>query len=400
MRVGPAKIASDGGHTRLSVRFHNKARSGVLWYAVESPYGHWLMPERLDPFLVALLPIAMDCGETLELDGPVSERLYYNITHYYMHILRAQIPRLALIPVVSGSLESAPAGNRPRFVATGCSCGIDSFSVLADHFWGDAPPGFKVSHLLFHNVGSHGNDQALFERRYERVRSFAEELSIPLVKINSNLAAIFGGDFETTMTTRNISAALVLQQMFGKYLHGSSFRYEDCFVGRTKYSAFSEPCAVHLFSTESMDCILAGSQYSRVEKTERVAAIEAARRHLDVCVSASEETNCSVCSKCARTLLTLEILGKVSLFSGVFNLDRYARIRRRYIMFVVMHNDPFSVEIREEAGKRDFRFPLVARLACVCRLRRVWGALPEWVRSIVKWGWDWVHGVPGAVWKE
>lgn len=71
----------------------------------------------------------------------------------------------------------------------------------------------------------------------------------------------------------------------------------------------------HLLSTEATDSISTGSQYTRAAKTAQVAEIEPSYRHLDICVepgtSRSGFRNCSRCWKCARTMVTLEALGKL-----------------------------------------------------------------------------------------
>ena len=48
--------------------------------------------ERYDGFLVALLPLAMQIGEDIEIEGSVSEQLLYNISNYFMKILTLAVP--------------------------------------------------------------------------------------------------------------------------------------------------------------------------------------------------------------------------------------------------------------------------------------------------------------------
>jgi hypothetical protein len=47
----------------------------------------------------------------------------------------------------------------------------------------------------------------------------------------------------------------------------------------------------------------------------------------------SDAHNCSVCFKCARTLLTLELLGHLTSFNKVFD-RQYSRIREGYVAHV------------------------------------------------------------------
>ena len=86
-------------------------------------------------------------------------------------------------------------------------------------------------------------------------------------------------------------------------------------------------------STERLDIIDDGNLYDRSQKTVMVADYPPAARYLNVCYGHDTlDTNCSVCNKCARTLLTLDILGKLDEFAGIFDIPRYRReVRRRLI---------------------------------------------------------------------
>ena len=88
---------------------------------------------------------------------------------------------------------------------------------------------------------------------------------------------------------------------------------------------------------------------SRVEKTALVATYEPSRRYLNVCVdSAFEGRNCSVCFKCRRTMLTLELLGLDHLYGQVFDFGKFAKVRRRYLKEIILHYPhSFEQEIAE-----------------------------------------------------
>jgi hypothetical protein len=86
---------------------------------------------------------------------------------------------------------------------------------------------------------------------------------------------------------------------------------------------------------------------TRVEKTELVSAYEPSYRHLNVCVDPDYEgSNCSVCFKCRRTLLTLEMLGVVDKYSRVFDLKKYRSIRNGYLVETLRYDaGSFEAEI-------------------------------------------------------
>ena len=51
----------------------------TIWFSVPSEYSYMLTPNLYDPFLVALLFPAMDCGEEIIIKGNVSKKIYKNI---------------------------------------------------------------------------------------------------------------------------------------------------------------------------------------------------------------------------------------------------------------------------------------------------------------------------------
>jgi hypothetical protein len=383
MRIHIPEIRREHDAVKIMSLVEVPGCSERLWYSVPHNYEKYLQRDRLDPFVVGLLLLGMKDGEDIYVDGVMSEKLFYNITSYYMRILRIQMPELHSVRIVPEQL----VGGIPREkggVATGFSGGVDSFCVLADHYWNPVPNCFRVTHLLFNNVGSHGRGgRTLFEERFSKVLPAAREMSLPIIKIDSNLSELLSGfDFVSTHVPRNVSAALTLQKLFGRFLYASAYRYEDCYVGRTHEMGRHDPVSVHLLSTEETECIATGSQYSRVQKTDRVSEISLTYRYLDVCVSSKRAGNCSECPKCGRTMLTLEMLGKLGRYGRVFDLRVWQENRVRFMGQALSSRDLFLKEIVKSAREYNWRFPALSRLYALCylvagilRLRRIAGRL-------------------------
>jgi hypothetical protein len=234
-------------------------------------------------------------------------------------------------------------------------------------------------------VGSHGDRdfdgaRRLFLQRYEAVRGWPEEAGLDFIKVDSNLSELLRMNFQKTHTTRNFSVVLLFQELFGRYYYASTYRYRDCFVGEAYDMAFADPFAVHLLSTDSLDCISTGSQWTRVEKTARVLGMPGAARWLNVCTNvAADGRNCSACTKCCRTLLTLEMLGSLEPFASVFDLATWRRARNRFVSAEVLNRrdpSPFTREIREHARASGWRFTPWQRAATALNL------LPRPVRKL------------------
>jgi len=372
MKIGSPQIMQENDHLFYRVAVETVTGKETLWYRLDKSFGD-LVTTSCDAPLVGLLIPAMASGEDIHIDGVISERLLYNLSRPYQTLLRHVIPSLRPVRIfadkVCGSRACPPAG-----VATGFSGGIDSYCALADNFYADSLQGFKVTHLLFNNVGSHGKGgEGLFQKRYERLAPSAERLGLPFVMVNSNLGTFYGKglSFAKTHTPRNASVALLLQGGIGRYMYASAFSYANVFVGRAKEIAYTDTISLPLLSTETLDAFSIGSEHTRVEKTLRVAEVPESYGSLDVCTNTlhvAGYTNCSTCPKCLRTLATLEIAGLLERYAGAFNLDAYRRHRSMFFAELIGNCDPFHKEIIQFSRQRDYPYPVASRLLHALRI--------------------------------
>lgn len=363
MHIATPELVRRGDVLEYSARVDRSAGAAHLWYRVEQRFAD-LLTTSSDAALVALLIPAMAAGEDIQVDGEISERLYRSVAGPYQELLQAVIPSLHRVAVHPARFR--PPGPRPPGVATGFSGGIDSFCVLADHYYADGPADHRVTHLLFNNVGSHGVDgQKLFQERRARAASAAAEVGLPLVVVDSNVDAFYGTPlgFQQTHTPRNASVALLLQGGIGRFLYASTYAQMDAFVGPTYDMSYSDTVALPLLATESLETVSTGGEHSRVEKTLRVSDLPSSYRALDVCARGDAAGNCSACAKCMRTLLTLEIAGVVERYASAFDLAVYRRERDRYCGTVLRSKAPLNREIVRFAAERGYRFPMSAYAA-------------------------------------
>lgn len=363
MEIGEPEFSREDGvfECRFNVRFNDEQRN--LWYRLDKKYGSFVS-KRSDAALVALLIPAMQSGEDIYINGTVSERLYYTCSRAYQHVLRAMMPeQLCLVKVRAAAVQPAP--DQASGVATGFSAGIDSFCVLADHYYASGvPDGFSISHLLYNNVGSHGSGgEHLFRKRCARIRPLTDRIGLPFVAVNSNVSAFYDHNtlgFQRTHTPRNVSVSLLLQKKFGKFLYGSTYRYDETYVGNTYDIAYSDPVCLPLTSTGALDAISVGGEYTRVEKTLKVVDLEDSYYFLDVCVDPEDVGNCSTCWKCVRTILTLDIAGVLDRYEQVFDLEAYRENRNLYIARKLLSDDPLDREVVSFAREENFTIPIGA----------------------------------------
>lgn len=389
MILGPVLIVKQESSVKTEVRIEfANGETQLLWYEFDNSLAPYITTEVHDGFLVGVLLLAMKNGEDIHIEGAISEKLFYNLTSYYMDIVTIIIPQFRKVKIVPERLVDGSEIGTKGAAVTGFSAGIDSFCAMHDNSKSNVPKSFSITHLLFNNVGSHGEwnqkkAEGIFESRYQLIKEFSQDSGLDIIKINSNLSEVLQMDFQQTHTPRNISAVLMLQKLFGKYYYASAFSYEDIAVKASKSMGQSDPCTVHLLSTELTECIASGSQHSRVEKTKRVAKVPSSRSWLNVCVHPIDGgKNCSSCWKCNRTLMTLEIIGELENYNRVFDLKRWKWSRKWYIPEVILNRnniDPLTKEIRRLVHAENYTFQIKQKL-----FGTLVGILPEKVYRSLK----------------
>jgi len=341
---------------RINFRIKSDNFEKNLWFELENKYENFLS-QSCDPALIALLIPAMHAGENIHIDGIVSEKLMFNMFSL-QKLLQIIIPSLNIIKVTFKQIIAISYDS--KYVATGFSGGIDSFTSLHDYYYHCKNDHHKITHLTYHNAGNHvinsfdtpfAEQKKLFDKRFSKIsKAFTEQekSEIPFIKIDSNLDNFFISkelNFQQTHTLRNVSILLLLQKGMKRFYLSSSVSYKDIAVKRHIDTAIMDPILLPLLSTESLDLISVGSEYTRVEKTLKIADLSISRKFLDVCTNSQDGTNCSKCFKCMRTQFTLDLSGKLKEFSAVFDLKIYEEHKTSYIHRLKLNLTSLSSEI-------------------------------------------------------
>ena len=373
MIIYPPEIQFHDDLLRVSSRFTTEKQDAHLWFEVDKKYADYVMTDKIDAFLVGLLPLAMRLGEDIHLKHPVSEKMYFNVSNNMVALINDAFPEFKRISVFADGFADESKVIKGKVVAVGLSCGTDSLCTIADNSSSDIPGSYRITHGVFTNVGSHGStdDAAGKERflgRLENAKGCASELGLEFVVIDSNMEQILSSvtDYDRTSTFRNISAVLILEKLFFRYFLSSGLAYRDLKVRKGNSSTFVrgrdsagfDPITLPCLSTSALEFISYGSQYKRTEKTAIVSDFEASYRWFNVC--AAQSKNCSVCRKCVRTLLTLDLLGKVERYEAVLDLDKYRREKRGFICFILATKKTSSInrEVAELMTEVDYHPPL------------------------------------------
>lgn len=273
----------------------------------------WLV-DRADPFLTALVLVAMQHGEEIDVRGRASSRLVLGLDEY-QRAFACWFPwRFRRVGMrVAGEDEPAPLVGG----ATACafSGGVDSFFTLWSHLPGNDPSvRSRVSHALF----VHGFDivlekQAAFDVAALAYREMGERIGVRLVTARTNAQSFVPrGNWGVFHGSPLSAVAQALGRGLRRFCVPASHTYDDLMPWG------SDPRVDHLLSTDTLEVVHDGASVSRVAKTAAIATWPEVRGRLRVCAPRAdgELVNCCRCEKCLRTMLALDMLGELSRHSS------------------------------------------------------------------------------------
>ena len=320
-----------------------------LWFSVPAEYADHLCCERSNAFVIVMLWYAMVTGSDISFEAPISERLYNGLTQNLIPALMKDTDiNISLKgPITS---EKLPGENG---VVCGMSCGVDSMYTLNCYTSDDAPKNEKLTHLmygelnyLFPRVTLPYDIDEIFDK-LKRVNSkiiknaehTAQRHNMPFLHFTSNLDRDFyrGGYIYTAMY-RYLACVLAMEKLFSVYIISSSGH-----VDRLEEVSLFSPTQHY----ENMICTNCGTEKlkymisdhtTRIEKLKKIADNADFKDFANVCFDTDESTlNCGVCFGCMKTIIPLDILGKLNGFERVFDTAKYYADRQnifeRLILF-------------------------------------------------------------------
>ena len=337
MRGGIVRLEADINFIGMTSPYSEN----TIYFEVDEANEDMLADDTYDAFVLVPLYLAMFHKQDLHICGKISKKFHQNLKWYIQKILSDFSEYLSPVNfTVEGFVQNKPKGN---LIGAPISCGVDSLSTIYDHFFKcDDPDDYRINALFLFNCGSHGTfkDKFTFSTFLTRVvksASAAKELGLPIYWVNTNLHAFWhedstwrkfkrGHDYSHQMYLASYSCILSLQNAIFRYYMPSTYDYSQIknFEEETHDSDLAEFCEsyfVPLIQTERTELIADGCQYRRVDKLKKIVDWDIAQKYLDVCWR--NTPNCGICDKCLRTLLPLEILGKLDKFSRVFNIEQY-----------------------------------------------------------------------------
>ncbi len=343
MILFPPAVTRSGDEVQISVRVRTesaRAKRGLpseLWFrfpAVSQP------SHDLDPFAVALLLVAMQNNEPLEIHGSISRKLLGGL-EAYQRIYRSWFPeRFHLIEIRPESLRDDPPPVEGQ-EACAFSGGVDSFySLLA------------LKDRLTHTLFMAGFDMPLHlaESTAELTCSYTalmKDLGLTFIAGSTNVRAFVDSADWTNAHGQALGAsALFFRNSFGRFHIPSSYELGS-------YPRWgTHPILDPLFSSESLAFSHHGADANRVRKLEIVSKFPASHDRLRVCwIQSIGLRNCGECEKCIRTMIALELVGALPAYR-TFPAGTLTRARVREIPLRTHQARLFSRELVRESLRR------------------------------------------------
>lgn len=333
-------ITKDGDWSKASADISIDGKTINIWFRVK---GQDIKKEHADDALLAatLLP-AMRFSEVLEFSEDCSERLLQSIDTIQDIFLSWYgsdgFNRVAVN--VKPRKKNVKIGSK-RGVASCFTGGVDSFHSFIKH-------RDEVTHLLY----TDGLDipleaEGFLEMVKDKLKMVSKTLGKQYLEVQSNIRELsdLAGDWAYQMNGSAIaSIGLCLGSSIERLYIPSTHTYAKLDARGTH--ALLDP----LWSTEYLEIVHDGAEATRIEKVEVVANDKTALENLRVCWQSRDSYNCGVCEKCIRTMLHLDVVGKLN--SAVTFKNRNTISFEKDFSVTKDGQYAYALETIEEANKR------------------------------------------------
>lgn len=280
-----------------------------------------------DSFIVSLLPYALEFGYDIECINPISEELYYNLINNVIPTLSKYITYFKNIKIKPLSIKSEEMPAIKNGVATGCSCGVDSFHTILMNYGNrnNLTTNTMLTDLVVVNSGAcswKGGEisKKWFNIEVERAKKVAEELGLGLITIDTNLMEFYQCDHAHSGYSRICGTLIPLKRIIQRYYFASGFemsKFEFTLKTDGAYAYF----ILNEFSTVKLKFLLSGLIEERYDKVKFIEDFSIVKNHLNVCWNGG--ANCGKCEKCLRTIGAFYARNKLDEFSNVLNASYF-----------------------------------------------------------------------------
>ena len=313
-------ITENGDRCRLLATLDMDGQTKELWYDVDKGLRQYLVDDRCDAFVVALLVYAMKKNHSIKCEAFLSAKLYYSLREHLIPFL-CNINK-ELSPITIDAELSTDVYEGATHIGTGISCGIDSLSTIINHGINEDIKDYQIDTLTLFNSGYYGLGEES-SRRFREYQaqsiSFSDKFSYDFLEVDSNLGDFLVYRFNSQFAYLTCSVVLALQKYFKKYFFASSYpfhRMEPNFASTGYY----EVLILQSLSTETVEFYSGCCEMTRTEKTKLVYDNPEIFDYIYPCVSGKLGKNCGRCEKCIRGILTFDGYGLLDKIESRFNI--------------------------------------------------------------------------------
>lgn len=314
----------NGENVRLEgVVGYESGEAQNIWFEVPRAYSDFVS-ERGELWAVLLTPCAMVLGEDLQLELPVDPLLLENLNG----VQKIWAGWYSWVSPITINAKAVTDDRPPRRASGVCfSGGIDSYYSLVRL----GKTLGRASEAPCYLLTLWGFDIPLTkDREFEGVKELgyecAERFDSSLIPIATNLRELPGYQWQFDVMSHSAALASVghlLSNQIRNVVVGSTHDFKRLIPWG------SHPLVDHLFSSAETSIVHDGATVDRVEKTRVISEVPDALAELRVCNRKRSRENCSECSKCLRTMVSIDLFrrtqGATSFDWSGYSLDRVAR---------------------------------------------------------------------------
>lgn len=303
MKISNIKKYKSETDIKISADF--ELRSGKkkeIFFKVPLKYEEFVVGDSGTFFPLGLI-LSMKLGEDLFLESSLPEQGLKNWEKISSLLVKWKVGFSSIYLNCSYSVKEE---YNPESIGTFFSGGVDSFYTLLKN---KNNIDGRISHLLLvHGFDVDLNDDKRFEGILKNIEEVKKTENIELIVIKTNLR-----DFTEDILGWGLchgaalaSVSLLLRKGLAKVYIPSSFTFDTLRPWGT------HPDLDPLWGTETLTILHDGCDITRSEKTKFISESETALNYLRVCwKNVADKYNCCSCPKCLRTMIDLEISGKL-----------------------------------------------------------------------------------------
>ena len=341
MHIGAPELSHHGDkiHVTVPVTFdpayadRRAPAPDQLWYEFPAEYEPdlYLGPE---PFIMALLPLAITTGEAIEVSAPVSPRFAFHV-RCMMRVYAYWNPhRFEAVPLRCPSYQLSEVSRSDRGTAVMFSGGVDSFHALRAHLdENEAVPEYRLTHGIFiFQFDQKPYERESYTQALQSYQDLFQDLGLTLIPADFNLRAFYPKPERMSKHRfQHLTHGMVLASVGGLLSGGLSRLYlaaSNKFITTIVYG--TSLLTDGMMSSEHFEVIHGGFDQLRAEKLLELIDWPVTYDHLRVCWWQPQGVqNCGRCHKCVRTMMTLSIAGKLQAYSTFPNTLTLPMILRR-----------------------------------------------------------------------